>query len=65
MFMIAGLPFDRHYVCIYFTIINSSWNTNEKSGSIREYISKYLATRKAISKKIPLDRRWQGWPEKN
>ena len=52
MFMTAGLPFDRHYVYIYFTIINSSSNTHEKSASIREHISKRLTTREGISKKF-------------
>lgn len=45
-----GLPLDRHYVCIYFTIIKNSRNAYEKNGEVREYILKYLAKREAINK---------------
>ena len=34
------------------------YNINKKTGSIRDYIIKYLAKREAKSKKIPVDGRW-------
>ena len=40
------------YVCINFTIIKNSENTNRKNRSVRNYILKHLAKREAIRKRI-------------
>ena len=51
-------------VCINFTIIKNSENTNKKNRGVRNYILKHLAKREAMHKRIPLDQRQQGWPKK-
>ena len=50
-----------YVLCIYlFRNHRKYLNTNRKNGSARDFIIKYLVKREAKSKKIPVDRRWQG-----
>ena len=45
------------YVCSYYGWYHEKYFIYKWNGSVRDYILKYLAKRKTISKKIPPDQR--------
>ena len=41
------------------------FKTNKNDGSVRDSTLKYLAKSEVVSKNVPQNQRWQGWPIKN